>query len=236
VNRAIEYSSYKVDQYDELCLKAGQEHPKQILLITPLFDEMNRMRRMIVEVMRLLSGNGIGTMLPDLPGWNESLFPQERASLSLWRRAMSLCHEQQSNCLHIASFRGGCLIDDLDTSASLWRFSPAKGSSILRTMMRTRIASDKESGTTSTMAQLTEQVQSNAINLAGNSIGTEMFTELGDAKSEVAPQARLVRLESDSQNADAKLPGSALWLRAEPDDDKELSIAIADDIATWANA
>ena len=236
MNRAVEFSNYRFEEYDQLCLKAGPEHPKQILLIPPLFDEMNRMRRMIVEVMHLLSDKGIGTIFPDLPGSNESLFPQEKASLTLWRKAMARCFEQETNCTHIASFRGGCLIDDLDVPSKNWRLSPAKGSSLLRTMMRTRIASDKESSITTTMAQLTEQAQTNQISLAGNIIGPEMFAELGEAQPKQASGARLVRLASDSQEADAKLPGSALWLRAEPDEDQELSAALADDIAAWANA
>ena len=44
---------------------------------------------------------------------------------------------------------------------------------------------------------------------------------------------RTVRLESDAKPADAKLPGSPLWRRAEPDNDIALAMALADDIAAW---
>jgi len=233
VSDPLEYSSYSFEGRDELCLKAGVDHSNQILLIPPLFDEMNRMRRMLVDSMRALDTRGIGSILPDLPGSNESLFPQADASFDLWRKALSQCTAQHSVTPHVASFRGSALVDDFDSANKIWRLSPAKGNSLLRTMMRTRIASDKEAGTVTTMAALSEQAESSAINLAGNDIGPQMFKDLQETKLSDHEHVRTVRLESDSQPADAKLLGTALWLRAEPDEDMALSQAIADDIAGW---
>ncbi|MEW4466793.1 hypothetical protein AB1K62_03045 [Parasphingorhabdus sp. JC815] len=232
----LDYSGYKFKGYDELCLRAGTGHQQTILFIPPLFDEMNRMRRMIVDVMRLLDKGGVGSILPDLPGTNESIFPQEGANLTIWKEALLSCSLTDKR--YVASFRGGCLLDNFaDESCNQivekWRFAPAKGSSLLRTMMRTRIASDKEAGVVTNMTNLSAEAERGNVNLAGNAIGSAMFAELKTAIPAQSTNIRTVQLANNSQAADAKLPGSALWLRAEPDDDTILSAAIADDILAW---
>lgn len=232
----LEYSSYEFQGNDELCLRVGRHHAKSIILIPPLFDEMNRMRRMLVDVMRLLDSKGIGSALPDLPGTNESLFPQEQASLAVWRKAVADCSGILPECQHVASFRGGCLIDDFADDMPKWRLSPAKGNALLRTMMRTRMASDKEAGLATNMAQLADEAQQGAVNLAGNSISAAMFSELQHALPALLGNVRTAQLETSAHQGDIKLPGSALWLRAEPDEDLLLSGAIATDIASWISA
>ncbi|QJB68451.1 hypothetical protein [Parasphingorhabdus halotolerans] len=236
MNGKLEFSSYHFDEYDELCLISGSQHQIKILLVPPLFDEMNRMRRALVDAMHLLDECRIGSILPDLPGTNESLFPQGEANLTLWRSALNMCISQHTDCKSIASFRGGCLIDDFDCELPRWRFSPAKGRSMLRTMMRTRIASDKEAGNVTKMTDLQDQAISSNLNLAGNIIGPSMFAELDQAEPITLENTRVVRLESDSADADVKLAGSALWLRAEPDADQLISTAMANDLASWINS
>lgn len=232
----LEYSRYEFQGNDELCLKVGGHHTQSILLIPPLFDEMNRMRRMLLDVMRLLDANGIGSVLPDLPGTNESLFPQQQASLAVWRQALRDCSNILPKCQHIASFRGGCLIDDFAKDMPKWRLSPAKGNALLRTMMRTRMASDKEAGLSTNMVQLTEEAQQGAVNLAGNSISASMFSELQEAVPSLSDDVRTAQLETSAHTGDIKLPGSALWLRAEPDEDLLLSGAIATNLVSWISS
>lgn len=233
----LELTSYAFNGHDELCLRAGSVNHKTVLLIPPLFDEMNRMRRMLIDVMRQLDEGGIGSFLPDLPGTNESLFPQEQASLTLWKDALTYCSATFNTPQYRASFRGGCLIDDFHNDVSSdnkkWRFSPAKGSSLLRTMMRTRIASDKEAGLSTSIAQITEEAGHGQVNLAGNAISPAMFTELQSAEPDSAGNIRTAQLENKAQGADVGLPGSPLWLRAEPDEDSILSTAIANDLLSW---
>lgn len=231
----LELSSYQFEGHDELCLIGGAQHDHKILLIPPLFDEMNRMRRMLLDVMRLLNSRNIGSILPDLPGTNESLFPQEQANLTIWRQALLACTAELPKPLYVASFRGGCLVDDFTDGATKWRFSAVKGQMLLRTMMRTRIASDKEAGRSTNMAQLTAEVGQGHVNLAGNSIGSSLFSQLEEAVAAPSPDVRATQLESSTRPADARLPGSALWLRAEPDEDLLLSAAIADDLASWVS-
>ena len=229
----LEFSSYSYKGRDELCLKAGKEHAKCVLLIPPLFDELNRMRRMLVDVMRYLDQIQISSVMPDLPGSNESLFLQADASLNTWRQALAKCTEQHSCGSFVASFRGSALFDDFNADARIWRLAPVKGSTLLRTMMRAQIASDKESGRAATMTDLSQEAQTSAVNLAGNNVGPQLFRDLQQAKPSDVKNCRTVRLESDSQPADGKIPGSTLWLRAEPDSDPVLSTAIANDISDW---
>lgn len=188
---------------------------------------------MIVDVMRLLDDHGIGSTLPDLPGTNESLYPQQDASLEIWRAALASCLDYQQGCSHIASFRGGCLIDDISDNLPAWRLTPVKGNSLLRTLLRTKIAADKESGTSVSMADLTKILQTEAMELAGNIISPPMFAQLQDSVVKMPKILRTARLESDSQSADVRLNGNPLWLRAEPDADPSLSQSIANDLVNW---
>ncbi|GAB5488657.1 MAG: hypothetical protein Pars2KO_22270 [Parasphingorhabdus sp.] len=229
----LECSSYRFAGRDEYCLSAGTEHNVQVLLIPPLFDEMNRMRRMMVDVMRMLSERDVGTILPDLPGTNESLFPQEEASLEIWTTALKSCLGIHEKCTFIASFRGGCLIDDISDELPIWRLTPVKGKSLLRTMMRTRIAADREIGITIGMSDLSTKVKTETIELAGNIVARLMFEQLEEAAPKTPNSLRTARLHADSQPSDVKLDGNPLWLRAEPDEDTLLSQSIADDLKKW---
>ena len=229
----LEFSSYSTATSEELCLRSGAEHENQILLIPPLFDEMNRMRRMLIDTMRLLNERGVGTTLPDLPGQNESLFPQEQATLATWKEAVRHCATKHRCDRFIASVRGGCLTDHgLKTSAH-WRLAPVKGNNLLRTMMRTRIAADKEAGISSSIAAITDAARKAPVMLAGNQLGSQLFTDLEHSVPEDVVNLRTVRLNNDSKPSDVQIEGSPLWLRAEPDADPMLSAAIADDLASW---
>ncbi|ASK87766.1 hypothetical protein [Sphingorhabdus sp. SMR4y] len=202
------------------------------MLVPPLFDEMNRMRKMLVDVMQALHALDISSFLPDLPGTNESLLPLEQATLAGWQQAVEAC-AQQHQITHIASFRAGVLTVAEMPAASHWMLSPVKGAAILRTMMRTRVAADREAGLTTSLSGLTEQAGAGPIELAGNIIGSDLFSQLNAAGIPALQNQRIVRLASDNKPGDVQIDGSALWLRAEPDDDPAMSSAIAQDIAAW---
>ncbi len=216
----------------ELCLCTASGSSRRVLLVPPLFDEMNRMRKMLVDVMHALELEDVGSYLPDLPGTNESLAAPEQITLSDWQRAIQACAQQHA-ISHVASFRGGALAVAAMPEASHWIFSPVKGATILRTMMRTRVAADREAGRNTSLAELTEEAAAGPIELAGNMLGPALFAQLNGADIPYMARQRIVRLASDSKPADGQIPGSALWLRAEPDDDPTLSTAIARDIAGW---
>ena len=221
-----EYKTYHFAGHDEHVLCFGAEYSRQILIIPPLFDEMNRCRRMLVQAMRGLAERNVGSLLIDLPGCNESLAALEQQSLTTWREAVSAA-ASQLGATHIASLRGGVLIDGGAIDLPHWRLAPAKGSSLLKTMIRTRIAGDKEAGKATSEAGLMDNVKTAPIELAGNLLGPAMVSELANAEPAEVAQMTVRALGQG-------IAGSTLWLRAEPQDDPAMSAAIAADLDQWS--
>jgi hypothetical protein len=220
-----QYRTYNFAGHDEICLGFGAGLPRQILIIPPLFDEMNRVRRMLAQAMRQLDAHGIGSVLIDLPGCNESLAKLEAQSLDGWRGAVAACAEQLG-ATHIASLRGGALIDD-GVALPHWRLAPAKGGSLLKTMIRTRIAGEREAGRAVTEAELMAAAERGPLELAGNRLGPAMVAQLANAQPGAVSNLTERKLGDD-------ITGSPLWLRAEPQDDAAMSASIAADLDRWS--
>ncbi len=108
----MRHSGYVFARAEEYCLMAGDANAsRRILIVPPLFDEMNRMRRVLVSAMRELADLGVCSILPDLPGCNESMARLVDQDLDKWRGAIAAVAEQLG-ATHIASIRGGVLIDN----------------------------------------------------------------------------------------------------------------------------
>lgn len=197
----------------------------------PLFDEANRLRRTLVLTMRALASHGIATLLPDLPGQNDSLLPTDAANLSMWRATLQDFTAREAGPMIVASWRGGALIDDAVAGAlGHWRMAPVAGASIVKTMLRTRIAGEKEAGRTVTADDIRASAADGPVELAGNWLSATMLAEL-----EAANPAEVARLRQVAVGVgEGKLPGSALWLRAEPGEDAAMALAMAADIHEWA--
>ena len=221
-----DYHCYTFAGHEEFCLSFGKHSARCILIIPPLFDEMNRMRRVLVSAMRDLAGRSVGSLLIDLPGCNESLAPLERQSLNSWRDAVAACAAQLS-VTHVASIRGGALIDESRPDLPQWRLTPVKGASLLKTMIRTRIAGEKEAGNGISEAALLAQAESYPIELAGNMLGSDMVAQLAVAEPIALPNMAERKLGQD-------IMGSPLWMRAEPQDDAILAANIAADLDRWS--
>jgi hypothetical protein len=200
---------------EELILRLGRNHPQQILILEPLFEEKNRTRRLIVDMMRALDGLGIGTALPDLPGTGESLRSIETVSFEMWRHAVTAAATEVRPVV-IASLRGGALLDPFGAAKGFWRFAPEIGTRIVRDMERTRAAGGHDGL------------------LAGHKLAPDFVEALRKAELSAHSKLRTVRLESDVAAADTKLEGSPLWRRAEPGEDAVLAMALAHDLAEWA--
>jgi hypothetical protein len=220
-----EYRSYNHEGQTEICLCFGVGMARQIIIIPPLFDEMNRMRRVLASAMRDLGGRGVGSVLIDLPGCNESMAKLEGQTLDGWRAAVSAC-AAQLGATHIASLRGGTLIDD---AAPLphWRLAAVKGSAILKTMIRTRIAGDKEAGRATSEAELLAAAKSAPLELGGSLLGPDMIAQLVDAEPVAVASLTERKLGED-------IVGPPLWLRAEPQDDSAMSASIASSLDRWS--
>ncbi len=217
-----------VPAFSEQIVSEGRATGPAVLFVLPLLEEANRVRRTVRLAMRALATRGIASMLPDLPGQNESLVPTAEATLSRWRDALADHIASAGRPVVLAAIRGGALIDAVDAAAH-WRLAPVRGASLLKTMMRTRIAGDREDGANTTIAQLEEQARMGPVRLAGNLLSTAMIAELRAAEPAVLVRCRSVSLGSGED----ALPGRPLWLQAEPGEDAALATAIADDIASW---
>ena len=202
-----------------------------VLIVPPLFDEANRLRRTLILTMRALADRGLASSLPDLPGQNESLLPTEDTSLTRWRDALSAFAAAEPAPLLVASWRGGALIDDaVANAAGHWRMAPVAGASLVKTMIRTRIAGEKEAGRIVTADQIRADAANHPVDLAGNPLSGAMLAQL-----EAATPAEVTPLRQVAVGVgEGKLPGSALWLRAEPGEDAAMAQAMAADIHDWA--
>lgn len=214
----------------ELCLAVGTDNAApRVLFVSPLFDEANRMRRTLVLAMHALAARGIDSLLPDLPGQNDSLTATVDVDLTLWREALGDFVAKQQGAVVVASLRGGALIDDVCAAAAWWRLAPANGSSLLRAMLRTRVAGDREAGVNSSSDALLASAADTPLMLAGNLLSPAMVAQLHSAVASMPTPLRTVTLG----NGPDAIAGSPLWLRAEPDEDAAMAAAIAADIADW---
>lgn len=205
--------SYKWRGGEELCARLGAQHAQQILIIEPLFEEKNRTRRLIADIMRGLNERHIGTTLPDLPGTGESLTEIAEVSFLNWKEAIKAATQAIAPTITV-SLRGGALLD-VDAHCA-WRFAPETGARIVRDLRRSQLASAA------------------ALPLyAGHALSDQFLTELGASVAPTHANLRTVRLHSDAAEADATLEGTPLWRRAEPGDDPALAATIVNDITAW---
>ena len=198
-------------------MRIGAPDARPILILPPLFEELNRTRAFLASVMRRLAESGFGCWLPDLPGTGESELELRSASWVDWRHAVqgaaNHASRQGGRTVCTVAARGGCLFDDAVTAAASWRLAPVAGASLSRDLTRAGLVSGTPYG--------------------GYSPDPELVATLESAAPRPVPALRTVRLASDTAEADAKLEGPTLWRRSEPGNAPELSDAIASDIYEW---
>jgi hypothetical protein len=202
------------ERRDELALAFDRGREHRLLVLPAWFDEANKLRRQTVEVMRRLDLSGIDSVLPDLPGCNESETPLETQTLDDWRAAATAAagHFRAS---HVLAIRAGAMLAPAGTPG--WAYAPVEGKRILRSMLRARTIAAREAGKTERSEDLTERAREDGIELGGWPIGATMFRALETA----GPSDGLIEIEQ------AALGGAGLWLRAEPDEDPEQADALA---------
>ncbi len=212
---------------NENMLRVGSGSPIQIIFIPPLFEEANRMRRTLVDVMRGLGALGFGATLPDLPATGESAMAYRSTSLDDWQSALialAASVSRPEGILLTAAFRGGVLLDHGLSVAGRWRLTEERGERLLRDLSRMvlsrsfRIKGD------------------DPFDESGYALPDDFKRALDAAVPQPAANTRAVRLANDPKDADARIAGSPLWRRSEPGEDAELTQAIVDDIAEWARS
>lgn len=198
----------------EYALAFDQARARRLLIVPALFDEANRMRRLTVEVMRRLDGAGIDSVLPDLPGCNESLQPLAAQTPQGWRRAMAAA-AQHFRATHVLGIRGGALLTPPGLPG--WHYAPAKGASILRQLIRARILAAREAGRDESQDTLLAAGSMEGLELSGFRLGPEFLR----AFQTLTPQPGASEVGQDM------IGGGGLWLRAEPDEDRRQADALA---------
>ena len=203
---------------EELALAFGEGGRRRLLVLPAWFDVSNRLRHVTIEAMRALERLGVASVMPDLPGSNESLAPLDAQDLGTWRNAAAEA-ARQLGCTHVLAVRAAANIaPDLPG----WVWAPLAGKSALRAMVRARIIASKEAGSAETSDLLLEQGKAGGLDLAGYPLGHSMIAGLAEAE---LPATDLVPVTQ------ADLGGPGLWLRAEPEHDPAQSEALARIIA-----
>jgi alpha-beta hydrolase superfamily lysophospholipase len=214
----LAFETFKGSQGDEWLMRIGRAQAPAILIVPPLFEEMNRTRALIVAVMRRLAKRGQGCWLVDLAGTGESERDLAGVAWDDWRHDVTLASEHiaaQARRPLIASFRGGALVDGGAKARGWWRFAPADGAALARDMVRSGLAGGVE--------------------WAGYAPSDALKAALEVARPAPAAPLRTVRLATDRAEADAKIEGPALWRRSEPGNSTELADAIAADLYRWSH-
>ena len=170
-----------------------------MLVLPALFDEANKLRRLTVEVMRRLDLAEIDSVLPDLPGCNESRQPLGTQTLAHWRQS-AVAASTRFGATHVLTLRGGALIAPGDMPG--WAYAPVAGRKVLRAMLRARTIAAREAGREETIEALQEQARAEGIELAGWKLGAAMFAQVLD---DARPGTRLV-LDADALNLLARRP------------------------------
>lgn len=205
---------------DEYALVFDRARTSRVLIVPALFDEANRMRRFIVELMRRLDSAGIDSTLPDLPGTNESLQSLEAQTGTGWRAAMEAAAAHFA-ATHVLGIRGGCLYAPRHLPG--WHYAPVKGAMLLRQMMRARILASREAGREETQDALIEAGLREGLDLSGRRLSAAMLSDL--QATEAPAEDHIARIAQDT------IGGSGLWLRAEPAEAPEQADALAAIIA-----
>src|SRR3546814_5057525 len=101
--------------------------------------------------------------------------------LTRWHGAIADVAGGVDGPVTVASLRGGALIDDGAKAEAWWRLAPAGGASLLRTLLRARVAADREAGIVSSCDGLLAEAASAPLLLAGNLLSPAMIAERGAA-------------------------------------------------------
>ncbi|MGP1354172.1 MAG: hypothetical protein ACTS1Z_12700 [Parasphingopyxis sp.] len=204
----------------------GADTGRQLLIVPSLFEELNRTRKLISDLMRALAASDIASHLPDLPGTGESETSLADVTWEAWRHAVTdaAAHVGASAIL---ALRGGCLLDDAVQPAAHIRFSPVAGKRLIRDLLRSRSLTDPAFDSAAQKAVFT----GGSTNLGGYPVGAELASALRDAEVIPIDGATTVRLESDHGEADITISGPPLWRRAEPSGSPELAENLAKIVA-----
>ena len=193
-----------------------------VLILQPLFEEANRMRRTLALLARALDRQGIGVAMPDFPGMGEHHIGANRVGISDIETASNLLCDaltSQGRPVLVAGFRAACLFDLLPGASANWRFAPEPGDRLVRTLLRTEMPE--------------ESTEAHAF-INGQLISRAFLDDMTRLPLPNPARLRTLRLATDRAEADHHVEASPLWRHAEPGEDPALAEQLAGDILNWA--
>ncbi len=206
---------------EEMVLRFDEARKERLLIVAPLFEEANKFRHQIFEMMCNLDSRGVDCFCPDLPGCNESLAAHGEQTLAGWRTAVELAAGHFA-VTHVLAVRSGCWL--VPATRPAWLYAPARPAQVLRGLVRSRTLTAREAGSAETARAILETGRTTGIDLAGWTFSPELIREL--EAEPFAPSARHRVIEQ------GEVGGTPLWLRAENDHDSDQADALAAIIAT----
>ena len=170
---------------------AGEQHRKGILIIPPLFEELNRSRAILARQSRALADRGFEVVLPDLTGTGDSFGELADATVAVWGKNIEAVADWMENRgLSLTGFiavrAGSLLLDSLlnrFSIAVLW--SPiAKGSLVTNALVRLRLAGEMTSSADSKAVRddfLNEMRDCGSVEIAGYEITEALYKSISNA-------------------------------------------------------
>ncbi|NMN03657.1 MULTISPECIES: hypothetical protein [unclassified Novosphingobium] len=189
----------------------------RVLIVPPLFDEMNRARAMLAAVMRHLATAGVAAVLPDLPGCGESVQDFAAQSLNAWRAAM-IAAARHFAASHVLALRGGALV--APPTLPGWALAPVSGDAVLRPLLRAASLAARARNEDASPAALLEQGRTQGLVLAGYPCGAALIAGLHGALPAGEGQQAIAL-------SDLGAAGPAPWVRQEPAPAPALAQALA---------
>jgi pimeloyl-ACP methyl ester carboxylesterase len=212
VTGGLRYEALSVNGRDEWLTVVGADEAPALLILPPLFEELNRTRALLLQTMRALAAAGWRCVLPDLPGTGESETALEAVEWRHWRDAATAA-AAAVGAVAALGIRGGALLDDVVPRR--WRLSPPTGAALVRDLERTGLTGARGGGYAPAPALV------------------EALRAAAAAAGPAAGEVRTARLASDPAPADVRLEGPPLWRRSEPAGAPALAAAIAADVSAW---
>ena len=203
---------------EEYAITCPADGPRRLLVLPAWFDEANKLRHFTLATMRVLAARGVGCVLPDLPGCNESLVPLESCDLAGWRDAADAA-AAHFGCTHVLTFRAGANIAPVLPG---FAYAPVAASRALATLLRARAIAAREAGQGTTRETLLDTGQREGLDIGGARLGARMVVQLIRAADPANPLPAIAQTE---------LRGPGLWLRAEPGHDPAQAEALARNVA-----
>lgn len=214
----------------------GAGGQRRLLIIPPLFEEMNRCRRLLALTGAALAGQEVESWLPDLPGTGDHEAGPEAMDWTRWREAIAALAALMPADATLA-VRGGALLDDAAGDLPRYRLAPASGTALLRDLLRARAATEAEAGSGLSVAALEARLAAGeTVEAAGYPLSPVLVAGLRLAIP--APQRPVDRITTlvGSEGGDIAHPGQPPWRSAEAADASALAEALAQDIMSWLAA